>query len=249
MHWELLDGMSADDQARVLGTARRRQFRRGEIVLREGDPADCMHLIEAGVFAVEVTAVGGERAMLNVLAPGDFFGELALVTSARQSPRTATILALSPGQTLTITAQAFAALRGTHPEVERLLVSALARRVDQLSSRLLEALYTGVDRRVFRRLLDLAEIFDDGGNGVVIPLSQEDLATMAGASRPTVNQVLQRLVARDVIAVGGRPPAMGPRAGLPGAAGSDDLNWGGGAPPPPPPASPRSRFGRCRLRR
>ena len=222
MHWDLLDAMSADDQERVLSAARRRQFRRGDVVFREGDPADGMHLIESGVFAVEVSTAGGERAMLNVLAPGDFFGELALVTSARHSPRTATILALAPGQTLAITAQTFTALRDRHPEVERLLVSALAQRVDQLSGRLLEALYVGVDRRVHRRLLDLAEIFDGDGSNVVIPLSQEDLATMAGASRPTVNQVLQRLVARGVITLGRRQIAIRDLAGLRAVAAIED---------------------------
>ena len=222
MHWALLDGMSADDQTRVLGAARRRQFRRGDVVFREGDPADGMHLIEAGVFAVEVSTAGGERAMLNVLAPGDFFGELALVAPAHQSPRTASILALAPGQTLAISASAFTALRDAHPEVERLLVSALAQRVDQLSGRLLEALYTGVDRRVYRRLLDLAEIFGGAGSAVVIPLSQEDLATMAGASRPTVNQVLQRLMARGVITLGRRQIAIEDLAGLHAAATSDE---------------------------
>lgn len=222
MHWELLDGMSADDQARILSAARRRQFRRGEVVFREGDLADSMHLVESGVFAVEVSAPGGERAMLNVLAPGDFFGELALVTAARQPRRTATILALSPGQTLTVTGRAFTALRAEHPEIERLLVGALAQRVDRLSARLLEALYTGVDRRVYRRLLDLAEIFGGAGPELVIPLSQEDLATMAGASRPTVNQVLQRLVGRGVIALGRRQIAIRDLASLHAAAAADD---------------------------
>lgn len=221
MHWELLDAMSPDDQGRILSAARRRQFRRGDVVFREGEMAEGMHLIESGVFAVEVSTAGGERAMLNVLAPGDFFGELALVTSTNLSPRTATILALAPGQTLAITTQAFAALRETHPEVERLLVSALAHRVDQLSGRLLEALYTGVDRRVYRRLLDLAEIFDDHGSEVVVPVSQEDLATMAGAARPTVNQVLQRLVARGVITLGRRQIAISDLAGLHAAANED----------------------------
>jgi CRP/FNR family transcriptional regulator, cyclic AMP receptor protein len=222
MHWELLDGMSADDQEKILSAARRRQFRRGEVVFREGDPADCMHFIESGVFAAEISAAGGERAMLNVLAPGEFFGELALVKSAHQPHRTATILAISPGQTLTITAQAFSALRDRHATVERLLVSALAQRVDQLSGRLLEALYTGVDRRVYRRLLDLAEIFDEGSADLVIPLSQEDLATMAGASRLTVNQVLQRLVARGVISLGRRQIAIRDLASLHAAAETEE---------------------------
>lgn len=220
MHWQLLDAMSADDRTRILDAARRRAFRRGEVVFREGDRADGMYLIESGRFAAEISTAEGERAVLNVLGPGDFFGELALVDSG-QPDRTATIAALTPGQTLTLTAPAFATLRQEHPAVERLLVAALAQRVDQLSGRLLEALYTPVDRRVYRRLLDLARIFADRAGEVVIPLSQEDLATMVGASRPTVNQVLQRLVAIDVIALGRRQITIRDLGGLHAAAAED----------------------------
>jgi CRP-like cAMP-binding protein len=221
MHWGLLDGMSTEDQVRVLAAARRRQFRRGEAVFREGDPSDGMHLIESGVFAAEVSTADGERAVLNVLAPGECFGELSLVASDREPHRTATVLALLPGQTLALSPQAFAALRAEHPQVERLLVSALARRVQQLSGRLLEALYTGVDRRVYHRLIDLADIFGTGDGDIVIPLSQEDLATMAGASRPTVNQVLQRLVSRGAIGLGRRQIVIRDLASLHAAADTD----------------------------
>jgi CRP-like cAMP-binding protein len=203
VHWPLLDALSAGARERIMASARRRQFRRGDVAFREGDPSDSMHLVEAGVFAVEVSTPGGDRAMLNVLAPGAFFGELSLVTGAGAARRTATVSALCAGQTLVVSEQAFRAARDAHPDVERLLVAALAARVDQLGGRLLEALYTPVDRRVYQRLLELAEIFE-GGDDVLIPLSQDDVATMAGASRPTVNQVLQRLVASGVIELGRR---------------------------------------------
>ena len=98
--------------------------------------------------------------------------------------------------------------------MERLVVSLLAERVDQLSRRLLEALYIGVEGRVFRRLMELDEIYGNGEPGTVIPLTQDDLAGLAGASRPTVNQVLARLGDQGVVVVGrGRIQILHP-AGL-----------------------------------
>jgi CRP/FNR family transcriptional regulator, cyclic AMP receptor protein len=204
MRWALLSELPAADRERILAAARRREFRRAQAVFREGDPADSMHLIEDGVFAVEVATRGGERSMVNVLGPGAFFGELSLVTAAHHARRTASVIALSAGQTLALGATAFAELRERHPEVERLLVAALAQRVDELSGQLLEALYADVHLRVYRRLLALADVFPDA----TIPLSQEDIATMAGAARPTVNQVLQRLVADGVVTLGRRQIAI-----------------------------------------
>lgn len=202
--WPLLDSLPDAARRDVLASARRRHFARGETVFREGDPAESLHLVDTGIFAVQVSAAGGERLTLNVLTAGDFFGELALLHSSPDGRRTATVLALVPAETLAITATTFNSLRSTHPEVAGLVVTALAQRVEDLGLRLLEALYAGVDRRVYRRLLDLVGVYPTATGAVVLPLSQDDLATMVGAARPTVNQVLQKLVTRGVISLGRR---------------------------------------------
>ncbi|MDT4924826.1 MAG: family transcriptional regulator, cyclic receptor protein [Pseudonocardiales bacterium] len=222
MRWPLLESLSVDDQKRVLEVARRRYFKRDEVVFHEGDQGDSLHLIESGIFAVQVSAPSGERATLNVLSPGEFFGEMALLQGAQPPRRTATVLALAPAQTLTVSGTAFTALRDSHPAVEHLLTAALAHRVEQLSGRLLEALYIGVDRRVYRRLLELAEIYGQPSSDIAIPLSQEDLATMAGASRPTVNHVLQKLVSREMISLGRRQITIRDLSALHAAAASTE---------------------------
>jgi CRP-like cAMP-binding protein len=138
---------------------------------------------------------------LSVVSPGEAFGELALLNETHT--RTATVVALEASETLALSRTDFNALRRDNPVVEQLLLQLLARRVDELSSSLLEALYVGADRRVMRRLLSLVETYRDGSSRTVtIPLTQDDLAGMAGTTRPTVNQVLQRLVAANIITVG-----------------------------------------------
>ena len=65
----------------------------------------------------------------------------------------------------------------------------------------LEALYDPADRRVVRRLAELAALYDDGAVPIVIGLRQDDLATMAGTTRSTTNRVLQQLVDAGVVGV------------------------------------------------
>jgi CRP-like cAMP-binding protein len=60
-------------------------------------------------------------------------------------------------------------------------------------------MYETLDRRVYRRLLDLADAYGGGDGAVAIPLSQAQLADLVGATRPPVNQVLQRLADRNVV--------------------------------------------------
>jgi CRP-like cAMP-binding protein len=88
MEWKLLEGVPADEVQRLLQLARRRTFKRGEVVFHRGDPADSMHLVSKGRFAVRVMTPLGEQATIAVRGPGDSFGELALV--AEKAPRSAT---------------------------------------------------------------------------------------------------------------------------------------------------------------
>lgn len=201
MTWQLLEPLDGTQRERVLQATRPRGYAKGEVVFHEGDPGETLHLVKSGRFAVRVSIPTGDTATLSVLGPGDAFGELALLGSS--NARTATVVSLERGETLTLTRASFDELRRANPGVEQLLVGALVRRVDELSQALLEALYVGVDRRVVRRLIDLAESYPPGGGApVTIPITQDDLAGMAGASRPTVNQVLQRLAALGAVELG-----------------------------------------------
>ncbi len=192
----------------MLASTRRRTFRRGEVVVHEGDPSDSLHLVAAGRLAVQVSTARGDSAIVNVLGRGDHFGEVSLLdgtgTDARPPHRTATVVALEAAETLSLSASAFAELRHRHPRVQEIVGTALARRVEELSAKLVEALYAGLDQRIHRRLVELAAIYAEPGQPppVVIPLTQDQLAELVGAARPSVNQVLQRLVVQEVVELG-----------------------------------------------
>jgi len=182
-----------------MAAAKPRRYARGEVVFHEGAPGDTLHLVRSGRLAVRVSTDSGESATLRILRPGDAFGELALFHPSSRHLRTATVTSLEDAETLALSRPAFTALCASYPQVERLLIALMAERVDQLSQRLLEALYVGVERRVFRRLVELVDIYGDGNATTAIPLTQDDLASMAGATRPTVNQVLQPLASQGVV--------------------------------------------------
>lgn len=188
MDWPLLDGIPEEPRRRVLAAGRLRRFARGEVIFHEDDPGDSLHLIAKGRVAVRVTTPVGEVATLAVLGPGGFFGELALL--GPPAARTATVTALEKTETISIHRDAFDTLKAEHPSVETFLTGVLGAQVQRLSGQVLEALYVPADKRVLRRLWDLAQIYGGGAEGTEIPLTQEDLASVAGTSRATVNRVL-----------------------------------------------------------
>lgn len=198
----LLAPLAPAERARVLEAAVTGRYARGDNVVQEGERGESLHIVRSGRLVVRVSTPDGATATLAVLSTGDSFGELALL--GVDHVRTATVVALEPSETLVLTRGSFDALRREHPAVEQLLTQALARRVQELSSSLLEALYVPVERRVVARLVDLAVIYGDGTPrpSVTVPITQDDLAGMAGTTRPTTNQVLQRLADEGVLALG-----------------------------------------------
>lgn len=201
MEWPLLAGVPDEDVQAVLGIARRRRFERGEVVFHQHDPADTLHLISKGRFVVRITTSLGDTAIFSVLGPGEMFGELALLGDARRS---ATVAALDAGETRSVHRIDFERLHSRNPQTSQVLIAILSSQVRRLSGHLVEALYVSADKRVLRRLVEMAAIFADGQaqDGTLVPLTQEDLASLAGTSRATVNRVLREEEARGTLKLG-----------------------------------------------
>jgi CRP/FNR family transcriptional regulator, cyclic AMP receptor protein len=189
--WPMLSALDEEEARQVLRASRRRTFRRGEVVFHRDDPADTLHLVRSGCLAVRVVTPLGSVATLQLVGPGQCFGELALLRS--QHVRTATVEAVSASETMCLSRASLEALRERHPQVDRFLLELLAERSAELTERLVDALYTPAPRRV-RQILDgLADRYRDESGAATIPLTQDDLAGLAGTSRLTVNRVLSEL--------------------------------------------------------
>lgn len=181
----MLGGLAEEEVIRVIASARRRRFARNEVLFHEGDPAMTLHLVAKGRIAVRVTTPQGDVATVDLVLAGDVVGELALLAPGGR--RRASAVAMEPTETLSIDETTFSALRRDDPALSEFLVQLLALRVQHLTDRLLEALYLPADVRLWRRILELSEVYGD-----VVPLTQEDLAGLAGTTRATVNRALRR---------------------------------------------------------
>src|SRR3954447_17574415 len=200
MEHRVLQSLSADDQRAVLASARRRRFTRDEVIFHEGDPGDTIHLIAKGRVAAETVTPMGETVIVNVLGPGDSFGELALVDPSAR--RGATVRALEATETLSLSHAAFDELRRKEPAIDQFLLVLLATQVTGLNERLREAYFEPVDTRVLRCLARLAAVYDSDGDQVTVPLKQDTIASMVGATRPSVNRVLRDLEGEGVLSLG-----------------------------------------------
>lgn len=184
----LLTVLSEADRRHVLAATTRRRFAKGEVLFHEGDPGDTLHVIDKGHVAIRVSTPLGDVATLTILGPQDAFGEQALLTA--ESRRTASAIAMDTVETRALHRREFAALVHDHSEVAGALIELLAEQVRRLSDRLTEALFVAAETRVARRVLELASVFG-GEVPITIPVTQDDIAAMAGTTRPTANRALK----------------------------------------------------------
>jgi len=195
----LLDCLDDDERRQLLSETTRRRFKRGEVLFHDGDPGDTLHLIDKGHVAIRTTTPLGDVATFAVLGPGDVFGEQAVLREGDR--RSATAVAVEHAETRTLRRDQFEELRRRHPQIDRFLIEVLVAQVRQLNSHLQEALYVPAETRVLRRVLSLVPSYLELDGSCVIPLTQDDIATMAGTSRPTANRVLKAAEADGLVRV------------------------------------------------
>jgi CRP-like cAMP-binding protein len=138
MRWALLDGVPEEERREILQVARRRTFVKNEVVYHRGDPADSMHLISQGRFAIRIMTPLGDTVTVAIRGPGSTFGEMALL--ADDAKRAATVAALEKGDTYSVYRADFDRIRAKHAGADRFLWNFLVNEVRVLNERLLEAL-------------------------------------------------------------------------------------------------------------
>jgi CRP/FNR family cyclic AMP-dependent transcriptional regulator len=183
---------------------KRRIFRDGEVIFRQGDPGHCLYIIESGRVRIYVLGPDGREISVNIYASGDVFGELALLDGL---PRSASAVALLRTETLALYRDDFLEHLRAFPEIANNLIFILSTRLRHTTNYAESLAFLDVRTRLARELLLLAERYGIATkNGVEIDLgmTQADLASLIGTSRETLNRTLNRLRDENVIKVVGR---------------------------------------------
>jgi CRP-like cAMP-binding protein len=175
-------------------------------------PRDVFFLL-GGRVKVSTTTTAGRTVLLAFRGPGDMVGDLSALDD---EPRSASVVALEPVQALAIGREAFRAFLLERPHAALALLRELSGRLrDADAKRTQMAAYTTVGRVAFC-LLELSERFGEDGE-IALPLTQEELASWAGASIESVGRALQTMRKLKWIETGRRTIRVLDRAGLQGA--------------------------------
>jgi CRP-like cAMP-binding protein len=170
-------------------------------VFHEADDGQAVHVLVKGRAAVRLLGTLGDSVLVDIVGVGDVIGELALV--GHDASRAGTVSTLEPVETMSMSRPTFDEMRQTHPVLDRALLELVAERLRRMNARLVEAHHVAADLRVLRRLAELAKIYGaTGDRSVDVPLTQADLADLAGTTRQTVSTVVTRAKAQGLLTTG-----------------------------------------------
>ncbi|HEV2356335.1 MAG TPA: Crp/Fnr family transcriptional regulator [bacterium] len=178
---------------------RRRRYKAGEPVFREGDPGTALYVIDSGEVKILLGGAEGKEVILSLLTPGEFFGELALLDG---EPRSADAVATVPTELLVLSREDFHRFLREVPTVAVNMLAPLSRRFRRTDRLVHDAAFSDVRTRLTRLLLELGQTRGQAGRGGVVigsRLTQGDLANMVGATRESVNKCLRSLAEQGLV--------------------------------------------------
>jgi CRP/FNR family cyclic AMP-dependent transcriptional regulator len=181
-----------------------RSFPRHGRLFYQGDPGTGLFVVASGLVKVVVTSEDGEEMVLVTLGPGEALGELSLVDGG---PRSASAEALEPTVALMITRPVLLELAARDRGLTEALLQVLGGLLRRLTGQASDLVFLDLPGRMAKLLASLAA--DRGletpeGVELDAALTQTDLAGMVGASRQSVNQILQGFARRGYLQVRGR---------------------------------------------
>lgn len=184
---DLFKELLPDELHRLAEQSSRESLRRGDVVFREGDEPDRLYVVIQGRIAISKRSVDGREAVVALVEDGDLFGEMGFFLPLGRS---AEARALEPSALLALP---FSPVRQIYEERPQLLwgvVSMLADRVRIMDDVLADSVFLDVTGRTAKRLLEIAS----GNDEFVLPVTQEELAAIVGASRERVNKAIASFV-------------------------------------------------------
>lgn len=186
----LLQALQPAELTQVAQLAAPLRVEANQVIFQRGDPGDSLMAVVRGRVKICSQSAEGKELILNLIKPGELFGEIALLDG---EPRTADAVALERCDLLCLSRGAFLPYLERHPVIALRMMAVLCRRLRKTSAQFEDVLFLEVPARLARVLLNLAEAFGQParqGVHIDLKLSQQQLGAIVGVTRESVNKHL-----------------------------------------------------------
>ncbi len=186
-HSELFSSFDQTVLRRIVEAARPLECERNFVIFEEDDEADEMFVVRSGRIAIGRRSLDGRESLVTLMETGDAFGEMPLFDDGNRS---ASARALERSVVLGIPFFVVRAALDEEPQLLWNVVALLAERIRATDSALADAVLLDVTGRTAKRLLELA----GDQSEFQLPITQEELAGLVGASRERVNKAIAAFI-------------------------------------------------------
>jgi len=184
---EMFKGLSQAQLEELADHSERITLARGDVLFREDDTPDRLYIVVAGRIGMVNRSVDGRESMVSLMETGDLFGEMPLFDGRRRSTDAR---ALERSELVAVGYEPLRTLYASDPDQLWSVVEMLASRLRVMDGVLADSVFLDVTGRTAKRLLEIAGDSDD----FALPVTQEELAGMVGASRERVNKSIASFV-------------------------------------------------------
>jgi len=174
----------------VLKKSRTLKFRKGSILMSEGETGESLYLINSGKVKIFLSDEHGNEITLFIEGPGSYIGEISLLDNA---PRTASAVTLEKTDVLSISKKDFLDLITENPEIAFSIINALTQKMRRATDTIGALALKNVYQRLALKLLELAEEQESGTKVIATRYSHVELGKMIGASREMIGKVMAEL--------------------------------------------------------
>ncbi len=195
----LFANLADEDIHELMTAAKRRAFRSGEVIFHRDDPGQVLYMIKEGKVKICIISPDGQEISLAVFGKGECFGEFALLDGL---PRSADAIAMEKVECYTLQRSDFHNAIMKNPKIAIQVLEALTTRLRNTDNMVEDLIFLDVYGRVAKKLLELADahgVKTDDGVRIDVRLTQQELASMVGASRESVNKVMGYFSEKDFI--------------------------------------------------
>ena len=199
----LLQHLSRDELRQLAATASLADYSARSVIFQKGDAGTSMMAVIRGRVKICTHSLDGKELVLNIINRGGVFGEIALLDG---EPRTADAVTLEETNLLVVERSRFLPFLAEHPDVALRLIAMLCKRLRQTSEHLEDTMFLEAPSRLARCLLRLGGAFgkpDGAGVRLDIKLSQQQLGSLIGVSRESINKHLGEWQRDGLIGVDG----------------------------------------------
>jgi CRP/FNR family cyclic AMP-dependent transcriptional regulator len=174
--------------------ARHTTLKRGGTLFSKGDPGNSLYAVISGTVKMSVSSADGRNAILNIIGPGEIFGEMALLTGRTRS---ADAIANSSCELFVIDRREFIPFVKSQPALAMKFIELLCERLRQTSDQVEQIILQNLPGRLASALLRLSEKHDVATQDRTIAMTQQEISEMVGMTRESINKQLRAWAARD----------------------------------------------------